>query len=677
VLSELREDSRTKAVWDGDFDDNLASLADCAGVEFKDSASYSSWSSIEFKDPHAQKLFGAKAGGATLSPSPSKESLKDQQREGSSRPNSKGVSPLLRSKTLPSKETQKPTTHRMSLTFMITHEEHRKNVPSIASRVIGASPILGAIDIPISKQQLCGCMARLNEHPWDSITNISLRRESKDMPLLPEEAFEKEHFPWLPAKPLFVTYTYPDLTAIFAPSLRSALVNTFNIEEIQTIYDMFKEYETHHALEGKEPEAVIHSLDCESCVFWVGILADPELVAFCSEAVEMASFALCADIHRDSNGKPLYTVEQFFRWMLNFRVKYRVDWIKKAGLADVTIRHLHAIFVEFDKTGEGLKTKQVFELLERIGRRPVTVEDQRRVVEYIEESDVDGSGTIDFLEFLQLLRMDHNDFAMKKRRLEMKVINSTGMVPDQVNNICTLFDNADADMSGVLTFKQIKKAFSTSEYLGTTVQLDKDQMDSVSERVDEAKEIIAKISGEKVPKKRITEDVLVNFAEFALAMHLLCVHDKSELREIAHKMLTGIPHLSNWIDARRPNANELQSRWELKMMMRHLDAYQVLISDGKYRPSERLGRRLFELTPGLPDRAGRAAPSLTWAAIENTELYGDDASEMSAAPSNFIDGDQEFVIKRRGVLIQPEDKLVSMQNALTTRNAEGLPAPSR
>ena len=140
VLSELREDSRTKAVWDGDFDDNLASLADCAGVEFKDSASYSSWSSIEFKDPHAQKLFGAKAGGATLSPSPSKESLKDQ-REGSSRPNSKGVSPLLRSKTLPSKETQKPTTHRMSLTFMITHEEHRKNVPSIASRVIGESPM--------------------------------------------------------------------------------------------------------------------------------------------------------------------------------------------------------------------------------------------------------------------------------------------------------------------------------------------------------------------------------------------------------------------------------------------------------------------------------------------------------------------------------------------------------
>jgi hypothetical protein len=468
---------------------------------------------------------------------------------------------------------------------MVHNEEQFLRNSKLAPKVVGASPILGAVDVEISKQELTGCLARINVHPWDSITNIIARRESKDAPLLPEESFDHEYFPFLPAKPLNVTYEYPDLIAIFAPSLRSALVNAFNVHEIQTVYDMFKEYETHHALDGKEPEAVVHSLDCESCVFWVGILPDPQLMEFCHNALDSACFALNTDIHRDRRGNAMYNVEQFFRWMLNLRVKHREEWIRKAGLADVTARHLQEVFAEFDKTGEGLKTLQVFEMLGRLGRRPVTEQDQRRVVKYIEVSDVDHSGTIDFYEFLQLLRMDLNNFSMKRRRLEMKVISSTGLRPDQVNTLATLFDDADIDVSLSLSLKQVKLAFSDSAALGTKVILDKDKMDCFLEKVYEARDTITKMSNEKIPKRRITEEVTVSFAEFVLAMHLVCVNKSTDntwtdLREVAQAMLSGTPELSNWIAARRPCENELQSRWELKMLTRHEDAYQVLISDG-------------------------------------------------------------------------------------------------
>merc|ERR1719375_890510 len=162
-------------------------------------------------------------------------------------------------------------------------------------------------------------------------------------------------------------------------------------------------------------------------------------------------------------------------------------------------------------------------------------------------------------------------------------------------------------------------------------------MDCFLEKVYEARDTITKMSNEKIPKKRITEEVTVSFAEFVLAMHLVCVNKSTDntwtdLREVAQAMLSGTPELSNWIAARRPCENELQSRWELKMLTRHEDAYQVLISDGKYRPPKpRLGRRFFEVQPGLPERGDdrRAPIALDWAAIENTEIYGDDCGVES------------------------------------------------
>merc|ERR1719313_1348441 len=101
-------------------------------------------------------------------------------------------------------------------------------------------------------------------------------------------------------------------------------------------------------------------------------------------------------------------------------------------------------------------------------------------------------------------------------------------------------------------------------------------------------------------------------------MKELCVNDQPDLRKVAQAMLNGQLHMTNWINDRRPHENELMSRWELKMITRHHLAYQVLISQDKFQATENLGRRLFSLQQGLPDRGHKIVPLLVWSKLENT-----------------------------------------------------------
>merc|ERR1719324_199478 len=117
-----------------------------------------------------------------------------------------------------------------------------------------------------------------------------------------------------------------------------------------------------------------------------------------------------------------------------------------------------------------------------------------------------------------------------------------------------------------------------------SVQLDKDQMDQLLVRVQDAQRLVSKMTHEKAPKKKGNEDIRISFSEFAVVMQLLCMNDTPDLRKVSQAMLAGQPHLSKWLDDRRPCENEMQSRWDLKMITRHEHAYQVLISEGKYKP---------------------------------------------------------------------------------------------
>ena len=65
---------------------------------------------------------------------------------------------------------------------------------------------------------------------------------------------------------------------------------------------------------------------------------------------------------------------------------------------------LQKLFRKYDKDASGeLNMREISRLLEHFGCLPSTVEEQREILQMIDEADEDGSGLINFLEFKSLI----------------------------------------------------------------------------------------------------------------------------------------------------------------------------------------------------------------------------------------------------------------------------------
>eukprot|EP00931_Biecheleriopsis_adriatica_P109465 TRINITY_DN83720_c0_g1_i1.p1 TRINITY_DN83720_c0_g1~~TRINITY_DN83720_c0_g1_i1.p1 ORF type:complete len:175 (-),score=44.13 TRINITY_DN83720_c0_g1_i1:46-507(-) len=70
------------------------------------------------------------------------------------------------------------------------------------------------------------------------------------------------------------------------------------------------------------------------------------------------------------------------------------------------VRHMHAAFSLFDKTGEkSIVSEEVGTVMRSLGQNPTEAE----LSDMIREVDVDGNGTIDFFEFLSMMGRKLND----------------------------------------------------------------------------------------------------------------------------------------------------------------------------------------------------------------------------------------------------------------------------
>merc|ERR1712135_6078 len=112
-------------------------------------------------------------------------------------------------------------------------------------------------------------------------------------------------------------------------------------------------------------------------------------------------------------------------------------------LSDLQKLELKEAFDEFDKDGSGtITTKELLPVLRSIGQNPSEDEILSLVIEY----DVNGDGTIDFDEFVEM---------MTKQNLENV---------DQTAEIKEAFKMFDRDGNGYIDMKELRMVITPTKY---------------------------------------------------------------------------------------------------------------------------------------------------------------------------------------------------------------------
>jgi Ca2+-binding EF-hand superfamily protein len=352
----------------------------------------------------------------------------------------------------------------------------------------------------------------------------------------------------------------------------SVLHSLFDNNELECLYEMFTEYSYIHSSRGEEITEVIHRSDVEAALYWVGIDPEQRILEYCDTQVEKARMAKNQEKLFADGGGWLLTIDMFMRWMAIYRIKHKEMWCMKACLPEQVLQFVKDRFGNYDTTGQGLKTRQVFDLLGALNSRPESVQDQQRVIGYIKITDVDGSGTIDFLEFLQLLRLvqEHETRIMRMR--EMDLIHSTGMTPQQIDGLREVFAQFDTKRALVLSLADIKKAFDQGTKDG--FQFDRPKMVILSDAVKEADTRAARIRFN--PKKPgCGQTLCTDFGEFCILVHILVQQKAAELPGIrnAFEAIVKRSGIEKWIEKRMACSDEVRGRWELMMLRRHIQTF--------------------------------------------------------------------------------------------------------
>jgi Ca2+-binding EF-hand superfamily protein len=309
----------------------------------------------------------------------------------------------------------------------------------------------------------------------------------------------------------------------------------------------------------------------------VGIDPSPDICEYCDAQVEQARMSKGQDKLFSDDGGLLFTVDMFMRWMSVYRIKHKEWWIMKGCLPEQVLQFVREQFSNYDTTGQGLKTRQVFELLGTLACRPETVEDQQRVIGYIKMTDVDGSGTIDFLEFLQLLRLVMEYDTRRFRSREMDLIHSTGMTPQQIDGLREAFEQFDVKRSLALNLGVIKRLFDKGCGTGNGFQFDRQKMVVLTDALRDTEMRVAKIRINS-KKQGCGQSLATDFGEFCCLVHILVAIKGDELGGVSgiRKAFEGLVKrsgLEKWVETRTPNADEIRGRWEVMMLSRHTQTF--------------------------------------------------------------------------------------------------------
>merc|ERR1719487_138951 len=95
----------------------------------------------------------------------------------------------------------------------------------------------------------------------------------------------------------------------------------------------------------------------------------------------------------------------FIQFVKSYRTLELVEFNNRAGFSEDEVDFYKETFSSYDKDGGGeLTLKELFPLLAELGKEPKNVIQRDKLTQLLSEIDEDGSGEIDFGEFLQLMR---------------------------------------------------------------------------------------------------------------------------------------------------------------------------------------------------------------------------------------------------------------------------------
>eukprot|EP00933_Yihiella_yeosuensis_P044822 TRINITY_DN40094_c0_g1_i1.p1 TRINITY_DN40094_c0_g1~~TRINITY_DN40094_c0_g1_i1.p1 ORF type:complete len:410 (-),score=88.92 TRINITY_DN40094_c0_g1_i1:246-1475(-) len=140
----------------------------------------------------------------------------------------------------------------------------------------------------------------------------------------------------------------------------------------------------------------------------------------------------------------------------------------QAGFSKNDIKSFREVYDEYDKTavaggvGAGLRAKELFDILTDLGYEYSTVEEQKELVKMVKEADCDKSGTIDFREFLQLLRKITEKEKLANRTREHRLITTSGMTLEECEEWLDVFQ-ITAGEEEALQFQDMKGLFEQIE----------------------------------------------------------------------------------------------------------------------------------------------------------------------------------------------------------------------
>lgn len=151
-------------------------------------------------------------------------------------------------------------------------------------------------------------------------------------------------------------------------------------------------------------------------------------------------------------------------------------------LSEEEIANYKAMFSKYDRTGAGeLQKEGIGHLLKDLGFKASTLQERETFRQILEEVDKDGSGTVDFAEFLRLIPALNKKMEEDQKKADLEKAQELGFSEKEHQEFQQVFQQFDEDNSGTLEInevhdllKALRRNTSFDELKGLFTRVDSD-----------------------------------------------------------------------------------------------------------------------------------------------------------------------------------------------------------